>query len=353
MESHRTLILQLHFSTVPAALGLRLLQRAERRGYFDIRQFRRNDWQQAVEETETIPPATWSRWQESWPRARQAAQKQQELSRENAAEYRSKNQEGVLLYGSEEYPSSLYRLFRPPFVLFFRGAKNMLSQGSGFAVCGSRKATLQGRRDAFCLTYSVCSNSNFHLISGLSEGIELAACEGALASKKSGVGVLCCGLDAIAPEESQHMAMRLLNSGGLLLSEYPNLQPRQRYTFLQRNRILAALSASLIMAEIGPKTKSFNLIDYALELNHDVAALGNSQGVRRLFEQGCPHWPDAASLLKALGMECKISASGALPGNLDENVLSQQMGSLVAANIHEELLEQSQPYLGHKIEAKK
>ena len=331
----RFLALQLHFSPVPAQLALRLLLGAKKCGYQNIGQLTLVDWQQAVNEcnhsVEPIPHATWARWQESRFKAQERALESRQCCKE----------EGFLVYGSRAYPKPLYRLFRPPFVLFSRGSQEAMAKSSGFAVCGSRKATLQGRSSAFALAYGVCKHSDFYLVSGLSEGIELAACEGVLAAGRPAVAVLCCGLDAIAPLESLQMAARLLAAGGLLLSEYPALQPRQQYTFLQRNRILAALASSLIMAELGPKSKALNLVDYALELNHDVAVLGNSVGVQRLREQGCVHWPDAAALLKALGMECEIRLQRYEPG--------REIGELVADSIYEELLQQRQYYLGRRV----
>ncbi len=366
------LLLELHFSAIPARLAAQLTALALQRSRAEpccARQLRLSDWQlglaqcyeAAAEQECLVPEANWRHWQQSLGKAET-----------KVAELMARSPTGVLLpliiYGTKEYPEALYRLYRPPFLLFARGNTEFLAtkKFSGFAICGSRKVSLRGRSDAYALACGVSATGGFQLVSGLSEGIELAACEGmlqgalqvreemALKAKIAHcpvIGVLSCGLDAIAPPEARQMAARILSSGGLLLSEYPAHQPRQRYTFLQRNRILAALAASLIMAELGPKSKAFNLVDYALELNHDVAVLGDSAGAQRLREQGCSHWPDAPSLLRALGLPCdwkddilhrhKRSAS---PENGEGR--DKGMGSLVAKNMQAELLGHKQQYLG-------
>ena len=341
------LALQLHFSAAPAQLSQLLM----RQGHKDIGQICHEDWQRALSRLaeqfpgdELLPQLSWERWKQSRCRSRELVQSF--LAATDAAEYLA----SLLIYGSPGYPQPLYQLFHPPFVLFSRGRQKLLDPAgsSGFAVCGSRKVTLKGRRDAFALAYGVGrSQGNFHLVSGLSEGIELTACDGALAAGAPVIGILCCGLNAIAPPEALRHAARILNSGGLLLSEYLPEQPRQRYTFLQRNRILAALAASLIFAEMGPKTKALNLVNYALELNRDMAVLGDSVGIQRLREQGCAHWPDAPALLRALGMDVQVQ-----PGPMrSESAGEHHIGPELARSLKRELTQQSLPYLGCQVSA--
>ena len=341
--------LELHFSTIPAQVAFHLLQRAQAQGYPHIAAFTEQHWRQAVEQSaqkEGQPSAqvvgNWQKWRASQAMAQQKADEVSALGAEVL--------QNLLIYGSQAYPVALYPLFRPPFVLFAQGNVELIHKdASGFAVCGSRKVTLQGRSDAFSVAYGVCQSGRFTLVSGLSEGIELAACEGALAADCPVIGVLCSGLHVVAPQESLQMAKRILSAGGLLLSEYAPMQPRQRYTFLQRNRILAAFSSSLIMAELGPKTKALNLVEYALELNHDVAVLGDSSGVARLREQGCPHWPDAAALLKALGLEYQVQMQD-YPSNYNANRKpSHNIGEAVADSVYEELYNHQQRYLGRQV----
>ncbi len=335
------LALELHFSATPAQVALYLLLQAQELGYQDITEFSESDWLQAIAQSGQ-EYGNWAKWRAS-----------QAMAQKKAYEVGHSDAKGLgelLLYGSPNYPAALYPLFRPPFVLFAQGKLEIIhKEASGFAVCGSRKVTLQGRSDAFALVYGVCQSGPFYLASGLTEGIELAACEGALAANGPIVGVLCCGLNSIAPQESLQMAQRILAAGGLLLSEYPPTQPRQRYTFLQRNRILAALSSSLIMVELGPKTKALNLVEYALELNHDVAVLGDSTGVAKLREQGCSHWPDAAALLQALGIECTIEQTEVSPNHRSSDNPSHNVGESVAQSVYKELYNQCQRYLGRQV----
>ena len=379
------LALGLHFASLPAQLALRLFVLGQQNGWYCARQIDQVSWNKACEEYRgqylgkdfahyiaALPnqdegwqsQANWKRYQRSLPQAEErsrACMGYWAPQLQNNVEDEGGNQivDTVLRYGSSVYPQGLYRLYRAPFVVFGRTlrkgrSKNQSDSGhflfaqqdsSGFAVCGSRKVTLRGRRDAYSLAYGVMEHGGFHLVSGLSEGIELAACEGALAAHPCFikiVGVLCCGFDALAPAESQQMASRILRSGGLLLSEYPPLQPRQHYTFLQRNRILAALAPSLIMVELGPKTRALNLVDYALELNHDVAVLGESLGVEKLRQQGCSHWQSAEELLRALRINCQITEQQIKPG--------EKIGRAVARNLYGELQGKNPGYLGQRIE---
>lgn len=337
--------IELHFSKLHPRLALLLYTRAQSQALDSMQSCTTKDWGEACRQLDQNIDIHRARHSfERWTK-----KLQQQESRVSEA-LRFCPAEEVLLYDDPSFPSCFQRLSKPPFLLFLRGRRAALL-GSGYACCGSRLASLSGQKQAFSLGLQISRLTDYNLISGLSEGIETAALEGALASQQQRHGkpinliaVLSSGLDAINPASARLLAARILKEGGLLISPYPHQQPRQQFSFLPRNEIQMSLASSLIMVEIGIKSKAYNLVDFALQQNHDVAALGDSPGVRKLIAQGCPHWEDAESLLRALGLAApKSSILNASPDSL-HHLSCAELLPLISQQMRAEICEEAIRY---------
>jgi len=136
----------------------------------------------------------------------------------------------------------LAAIYDPPFGLFLRGraapALARLGAGPVVALVGSRRATAPGRAMARALAAGLAERGAV-VVSGLAQGIDAAAHEGALAADGTTVAVLGCGVDVSYPRANRLLAARIV-ADGLLVSEYwPGTRPAP-WRFPARERLMRA-----------------------------------------------------------------------------------------------------------------
>jgi DNA processing protein len=130
------------------------------------------------------------------------------------------------------------------------------------------------------------------VVSGLARGIDQAAHEGALAAGGHTVAVLGTGVFEVYPPSGMALAERIVAEGGALVSEVePDATPR-RYSFPQRNRIIAGLVRGVVVVEAGPRSGSLITADLAQGVGRDLFAVPGSileplsRGPNRLLRDG-------------------------------------------------------------------
>ena len=173
----------------------------------------------------------------------------------------------------EEYPAALSEISDPPFILYAAGRLERLT-GPAVAIVGSRAATRYGRDVAARLARDLAA-AGVTVVSGFARGVDHAAHEAALPEPGGTVAVLGCGLDVDYPREHTQLkdAMR---AQGLLLSEYPpGSEPRAEH-FPVRNRIIAGLSAGVVVVEASRRSGSLITARLANESGRDVFAVPGS-----------------------------------------------------------------------------
>ena len=183
----------------------------------------------------------------------------------------------------EAYPCCLLDLKDPPLILFGQGNENLLST-RGVGMVGSRNASQIGLKVAKSFA-SVFAQAGWSIVSGLAEGIDGAAHEGALHGNGPTVAVLGGGLDQIYPKHHGGLARQILKQGGLLLSEYPPGTAPQPAFFPRRNRIIAALSDALLVVEAAVRSGSLITARVASELGRPVMAIPGS--IHSPHSKGC------------------------------------------------------------------
>ncbi len=204
--------------------------------------------------------------------------------------------------GDEGYPLCLHDLPEPPRVLYVVGDPRALFPGLG--VIGARKATPYGiscaRRFA-----GWAGASGVTIVSGAAIGCDQAAQVAAREAGAPSVAVLGCGADVDYPAASKEL-LSDLRTNCAVVSELPWGAPPVRWAFVRRNRIIAALSAALLVVEAGLPSGTFSTADFALDLGRDVLAVPGaithpeSRGANRLIRQGAQPITDVSELGDAL-----------------------------------------------------
>lgn len=185
------------------------------------------------------------------------------------------------------YPVGLNDLEAPP-PLYLAG---MLDSRPGVAVVGARACTRYGLVLAEGFG-RVIAASGWTVVSGLARGIDAAAHRGCLHGGGHAVAVLGSGIDVCYPKENQGLYDQILSGGGAILSEYPPGTRPDRWRFPARNRIIAAVSAAVVVVEASRTGGALITARLAAELGRPVFAVPGdvdrpaSEGCNRLIRDG-------------------------------------------------------------------
>ena len=180
---------------------------------------------------------------------------------------------GYITIMDDDYPKIFKNCIKPPFVLYYKGNKELLNTefNKMLAVIGSRNNSLYGKE----MTNKIIKGlpNDIVIISGLAKGIDGIAHKVAVDSNKKTIAILGGGINYIYPKENESLYNEIIDKGGLIISEYPlNSEPKKE-NFLMRNRLIAALSKALFVAESYGRSGSSSTICFALQENRDVGCL--------------------------------------------------------------------------------
>lgn len=200
----------------------------------------------------------------------------------------------------EEFAPSLSTIAKPPAVLFLRGrplSRSMPAVG----IVGTRAPDAYGIRQTYKISF-VLAGSGMPVVSGLARGIDGMAAVGALEAGGTTVGVLGCGIDMIYPHRHETLYAAVAEKG-TLVSEYLPGTPPNAWQFPERNRLIAALSDSLLVTEAGPHSGALITARHAIATEKPVFAmpgdadLPRSAGCNRLLRHGARLLLDARDVM--------------------------------------------------------
>ncbi|MDR1791338.1 MAG: DNA-processing protein DprA [Propionibacteriaceae bacterium] len=179
--------------------------------------------------------------------------------------------------GVDEWPAQLGDLSgSAPAGLWVRGEANLAELcGRSVAIVGARASTPYGEHVAFEMAEGL-SCGGFTVVSGGAVGIDSAAHNAALSGPTPTVAVLAGGLDRCHPAVNDPLFSRIADGGGLLVSEYPPGEHPTRERFLQRNRLIAALSQATVVVEGADRSGARSTVEWATMLGRPVGATPGS-----------------------------------------------------------------------------
>lgn len=196
--------------------------------------------------------------------------------------------------GDSEWPTQLDDLGSArPVGLYLRGRDLRLAALRSVSVVGARAATQYGMHVA-TEWGSDLAQRGWTVISGGAYGIDAGAHRGALAVGGTTVAVLACGVDVGYPRGNSTLFERIASDGGCLASELPPGSHPTRPRFLQRNRVIAAISRATIVVEAANRSGALNTAALARGLGRRVMTVPGpitsamSQGCHRLVQADEP-----------------------------------------------------------------
>jgi DNA processing protein len=174
----------------------------------------------------------------------------------------------------------------------FRGNWDEKIFKKSIAIVGSRRMTRYGK-DAVDRFVSEIVANGITTISGFMYGVDTEVHQKTVDYGGLTIAVLGCGLDVVYPPENEKLYIQILETDGLIISEYePSAKPHL-WKFPQRNKIVAGLSTlGVLVIEAGEKSGSLITAGLAEKMGKNVFAVpgpinsSTSTGTNELIKNG-------------------------------------------------------------------
>ncbi len=217
----------------------------------------------------------------------------------------------VLSRLSPDYPELLRRTSAPPNAIYIRSnCAGDLFSFLGVAIVGARSASVTQCEVVKNFASDLASHG-VTVVSGLALGIDGAAHRGVLQSAHPSrtVAVLAHGLDMVYPPSHTRLAERIVDAGGIVLSEYPPGVEARKHHFLERNRIIAGLVRGVVVSQAGERSGSLVTARFAADYGRDVFVVladtcegDHHAGGMKLAEEGAQVVTCAGDVLREYGL---------------------------------------------------
>lgn len=233
----------------------------------------------------------------------------------------------ILPYDDPDYPLAFSRICDMPLVLYCTGDPLWLNEPGAVGIVGSRKPTEYGLNAAADIGGEL-AQSGALIVSGLADGLDSAGHRAAVKNNCPTIAVMGVPIDRTYPAANVVLRHKI-EQKGCVISEYP---PRSEGVgpngFLQRNRLIAALSSALLVVEAQEKSGTMSTVSHAERYGKPVFAVPgsiyspNSAGTNGLLRDGRARAVcSAADLLGPLGLRRQSAAAvtAKQPEPLSEN----------------------------------
>ena len=198
--------------------------------------------------------------------------------------------------------------FNMPYVIFFKGDIDLLHQES-VSIVGTRKSSIYGNSIAGEFAFDLAS-IGFNVISGGAIGIDTASHHGALNAQGKTICIQANGLHKLYPSKNEVLFEKIIKNG-LMISEYPPGRNPTKNSFLNRNRIIAALSKSTMVVEAAEISGALSTVRHALRMQrlflavpgpiHSKSSVGTNELIRNREAESVTNLQQVLELILPLG----------------------------------------------------
>ena len=219
----------------------------------------------------------------------------------------------ILTFDDPDYPLALSRIPDMPLVLYCTGDPRWLNEPGTIGIVGSRRPTEYGLNAAADIGGAL-AKSGAVIVSGLADGLDSAGHRAAVKNNCPTIAVMGVPIDRTYPAANAVLRHKI-EQKGCVISEYP---PRSEGVgangFLQRNRLIAALSAAVLVVEAQEKSGTMSTVSHAERYGKPVFAVPgsiyspDSAGTNRLLHEGRARAAcSGADLVQALGLQASAA----------------------------------------------
>lgn len=217
----------------------------------------------------------------------------------------------IITIKSPDYPPLLKEIPNPPLILFVRGDLQILKLPQ-IAIVGSRNPTPIGSEIAFDFAKELVQ-TGLVITSGFATGIDAASHRGAIVGLGRTIAVMGTGLNQLYPLCHMELAQRIVDTGGVLLSEFPLGAKGSVWHFPLRNRIISGLSLGILVVEAAIRSGSLITARLAGEHGREIFAIPGSinnpltRGCHNLIRQGAILVEHPSDILEELKNVCSFA----------------------------------------------
>lgn len=185
-------------------------------------------------------------------------------------DYMDKHGIQYMIYWEDAYPTNLLACKPLSYVIYVQWCKDVI-QTPLLAIVWPRYMSNYARRildDLFALLPA------YHLatISGGANGVDIYVHESSLSHNIPTIAVLGGWIAYYHQTGKTHLLGDIIKAWWAIISEYALFQKPQRYTFPQRNRIIAGLSTVLFLPEAGEGSGSLLTADWGIKYKKPIYA---------------------------------------------------------------------------------
>ena len=139
-----------------------------------------------------------------------------------------------------------------PYIIYYVGDISLLEKDI-LGIVGPRKMSVYGEKVVETLL-DHAREYDLVTISGMAEGVDQLCHSRSLQHSLPTIAVLGGGLGRYSKRPERSFITEIVESGGLVLSEFRLGDQPTNYSFPQRNRIIAGLSDVIFLPEAGKKS---------------------------------------------------------------------------------------------------
>ncbi|WP_137240824.1 DNA-processing protein DprA [Pantoea agglomerans] len=181
----------------------------------------------------------------------------------------------IISFFDDVYPENLKNANYAAPILFCKGNVHCL-RNNNLTIIGTREPTEHGVVIAKRVTEWFVKEG-WTIVSGLALGIDSIAHSACLDSGGKTIAVLAHGLEKIYPAKNKELAKRIIDNGGLLITEYPYNSYVGKSNFVDRDAIQAAVSSGVVLIQTGISGGSLHASRASLLLNRPLIVAGQSK----------------------------------------------------------------------------
>ena len=176
----------------------------------------------------------------------------------------------ILSVLDHDYPQYLAQARDAPLLIYYEGEINPVDRA--VAIVGSRQATREDCERARVIAHLVVEQG-YSVASGLARGIDTAAHEGTLEAGGRTIAVMGTGIVITYPPENGQLRSRIVESGGLVLTQFEPGAPPTNVSFPMRNATMSGYSQATIVVAAGEYSGTRNQVRAALAHGRSVILL--------------------------------------------------------------------------------
>lgn len=209
-----------------------------------------------------------------WSGILKEMKEKKEVNPEEIYKCYSKVKGDLILFKDQDYPDKWNHIVNPPLCVYTHGNKKLLSSPKILAVIGSRKVSQYG--DYICkklINELLDIMPEIVIVSGCAMGIDSIAMRQAMNKGGKVIGVSGAGIESVYPLSSKDIYDYCKTNNGLLLSEYPCLEPPESKHFPMRNRLISGICDAILVIEGDERSGTSISVGYGIDQGKTIMAV--------------------------------------------------------------------------------